>query len=359
MNWTRGFILALSLSLAFTLGLLLRPHPASLDPGDDYAVDAAVARKVSRVLDAEGPMGGAFTRVAAALRPCTVSIQGTGSQGDSTGTGVILDTDGHVLTNLHVVEGLEAAVVSLSSGDRYRASLVGADEATDLAVLKIPASDVLLPIRFHEDDSLLVGQQVLAIGNAFGFGWSVSQGIISSLHRSGFSGRGYTDYIQTDAAINPGNSGGPLVDTRGRCIGINSVIVSKTGGSAGIGFALPAADARFVADQLIRTGRVERGFLGVRGRALATFSREDRRSMGATGARGIVVTYVRAGSPAETVLRRGDVILEMDGVEVESYDTLRARVARSEPGSEVAFRVLRSGEHLTLDVTVGRRPADS
>jgi len=318
-----------------------------------------VARDVAHLLDGQGKGDLTQARVAARLRPSVVSIHANTKFTDSTGTGVIIDKAGHILTNLHVVENLSDISVSLSSGDLFTAILLGSDEATDLALLKIKPDAALYPVTFADSEDLVVGQRVLAMGNAFGFGWSVTGGLISSLHRSDFQDRDYTNYIQTDAAINPGNSGGPLVDARGHVIGINSVIVSKSGGSAGIGFALPASDARFVAEELIKRGKVDRGFLGVRGTGLGHLERKDRRKLGADTTRGVLLTYVAPRSPAAGVLEPGDIIIEMDGSLVATYSALRSAIARARPGTTVQFRILRDGDPLRRTVTLADWPVGS
>jgi S1-C subfamily serine protease len=293
-----------------------------------------------------------------------VSIQGLGSGMESSGTGVIFNNRGHILTNLHVIRGMRNLEVTLSSHDRYLARVVGIDPATDLAVIGIAAGDSLHPAVFGDSDALSVGDEVLAIGNAYGFGWTVTQGIVSSLHRSEFSDGGlqsdeviYTNFIQTDAAINPGNSGGPIVNLRGEVIGLASAIVSGSGASDGIGFAIPSADAAFVARELVQHGVVERGYLGIYGRSVSRFSREQRREMGVEGSRGAVVEKVARGSPAAAAgFRSGDIIVRVDGTPVEHYQVMRHRVARMSPGTELRFDILRDGRDASLQALLGRRP---
>ena len=357
MTWNRALIVGLSLALALTVGLLLRPD-RPLPPGADYRVEATIADRLARVLEAEPGGEAKFVAVAARLRPSVVSIHGLVSFTDtSVGTGIILDECGHIITNLHVVDDLDEIFVTLSTGEFYAAEIIGEDEATDLAVIRIPVAEDLYPASWGDSDDLLVGSEVLAIGNAYGFGWTVSKGIISGVHRSRFEGRFYTDYVQTDAAINPGNSGGPLVDARGRVIGVNSVIVSRTGRDSGTNFALPSADVRFVADEIIRNGQVERGYLGLKGYALSSVKRKVRISHGIDSVRGILVSKVLYPSPAHREFRVGDVILEMADRKVSTFAELLARVARTRPGSDVEFRILRDGTRASLRVRIGRRPA--
>jgi serine protease Do len=360
MNGTRPLVWVLSLALAFTIGLLFRSKGQIYPPGPDYKIEKVLAEAAAKLLESGDGPDLTLARVAARIRPSVVSLHGRGSGTEATGTGVILDRRGHILTNLHVVADLDEIVVTLSSGERYTGIMVGSDEATDVAVIRISAGTDLLPATFGDPDSVVVGQEVLAIGNAYGFGWTVTHGIISSLHRADFRNRDYTDYLQTDAAINPGNSGGPLVDTRGHVIGINTVIVSETGFSAGIGFALPATDALFVARELIRTGYVDRGYLGVEGQGLASLSRRERVSRGYDSIRGVLVTEVSHASPAHVAgFHQGDVILAMEEESVASIEALRSRVARTSPGSEVEFLVLRHGAEWRLRVSMGRAPGRS
>lgn len=361
MTWNRALIVVLTLSLAFTLGLLLRPRDDRDVPGPDYEAFVARAMKVADRLDEERraahgqPL--AFVDAAARLRPAVVSIIGGSPSGESSaGTGVIVDAQGHILTNLHVIAGMTWLEVTLASHERYAGRVIGADEPTDLAVLGIDAGGNLFPAPLGDSDAVQVGEEVLAIGNALGFGWSVSHGIISSLHRSRFKNKDsgdYTDYIQTDAAINRGNSGGPLVDRFGRVIGINSVIVSESGASAGVGFALPAQDAWFVARQLIATNAVRRGYLGISGRDLAEVGRRARQTLGADTAEGVLVGTVEPGTPAERAgFRESDVILAMEGRRIEGIQALRSRVARVPIGTELRFSVIRDRREITIVATV-------
>ena len=264
------------------------------------------------------------------------------------GSGVVITADGYVLTNNHVVEGADDVRVSLGdSNKRYEAKVVGRDPGADLAVLKIEATG-LTPATFADSDQLLVGDVVLAIGNPFGVGQSVSRGIVSALGR----GMGvFEDFIQTDAAINPGNSGGALLDTDGRLIGINSAILSRSGGFAGVGFAIPANLVRSVAEQLVNTGRVERGFLGVRPQPLdealtAQFGTE----------KGALLSEVTENSPAEKAgLKAGDVIVKINGTEIREPRHLTLTVSQFAPGTEVTIDYLRDGMPRTAKAKLARR----
>lgn len=325
-------------------------------PNVDYGMHAAVGREVSRLMQMRAEMG-APHEVAQKLRPAVVSLFGRGPTMESTGTGVVVRGDGHILTNHHVVKGVDPIVVQLSSGETHTATLVGIDEPTDLALLHIDCPEVLSPIEWGDSEALIVGEEVLAIGNSFGLGWSVTHGIVSSLHRSarGFQRGDYSDFIQTDAAINPGNSGGPLVDMRGRVIGINSLLVSGQGN--GIGLALPSCDAQFVAGELLGDGKVDRGFLGVDGRDLQRVSREQREQLGMRTALGVHVDGVTADSAAQRAdIRRDDAIISMDGQRMEGIAMLKARVARTAAGTSVELGVLRAGAELKMRVVLTPRP---
>ncbi|MDP3071729.1 MAG: Do family serine endopeptidase [Opitutaceae bacterium] len=266
------------------------------------------------------------------------------------GSGVVITADGYILTNNHVIEGADDVRVSVGdSNKRYEAKVVGRDPGSDLAVLKIEATG-LSPVTFGDSDQALVGDVVLAIGNPFGVGQSVSRGIVSALSRG--MGMGvFEDFIQTDAAINPGNSGGALLDSDGRLIGINSAILSRSGGFAGVGFAIPSNLVRSVAEQLARTGRVERGLLGVRPQPLdealtAQFGTE----------KGALLSEVTEDSPADKAgLKPGDVITKVNATEIRDPRHLTLTVSKHAPGTEVTIEYLREGKTKTASVTLARR----
>lgn len=358
-------VLALSLGLAFTLGLLFKSAPDV--PGETYHGHIRAARAAAEDLDALGGPSKVYARIAQRLRPSVVSIYGEApGNKHSSGSGVILDKVGNILTNLHVIEGMRSIVVTLSSHERYRAEIVGTDPPTDLAVLSIEAGEELHPVVFGDSEELLVGEEALAVGNALGFGWTVSKGIISSLHRSSLQIEGgdrvgrYQDFIQTDAAVNPGNSGGPLVNTRGEVIGINSLIVSGETSGGPIGFAIPSRDAVFVARQVINNerGTVHRGFLGIDGVNVRELPRSKRRRHEIPVMHGVRISYVKGGSPAyHAGLRDGDVILEMDGIRISDYQELRSRVARTAVESEVEFLVLRQGAEQVIKAVLSKKTA--
>ena len=270
------------------------------------------------------------------------------------GSGVVITADGYVVTNHHVIDGADDVSVSLGeSSRRYAAKVVGRDPGTDLAVLKIEAEN-LSPATFADSDQVEVGDMVLAIGNPFGVGQSVSRGIVSALSRG--MGMGvFEDFIQTDAAINPGNSGGALIDTDGRVVGINSAIMTRSGSSAGIGFAIPANLTRFVVEQLVNNGKVERGFLGVRPQELTD---ELTASFGTE--KGALISEVTEGSPAEKAgIKSGDVILRIERTEIRDARHLLLTISKIAPGTEVEVQILRGNARETLRAKLTRRDDDA
>ncbi|HZR17557.1 MAG TPA: DegQ family serine endoprotease [Verrucomicrobiae bacterium] len=257
------------------------------------------------------------------------------------GSGVIVSPDGYILTANHVVEGADTVKVALSDGEReFDAKVVGTDPPTDVAVLRIDAKKPLPAIVLADSDKLEVGDMVLAIGNPFAVGQTVTLGIISALQRGGFGITGYEDFIQTDAAINPGNSGGALVDVDGRLVGINTAILSRSGGFQGVGFAVPINMARYVMDRLISSGKVVRGYLGINIQPLTPelakeFNLPDESS-------GVLVGGVTGNSAAAKAgVQDGDVIVEFNGKKVTDPRNLQLLVAQTPPGSRVSLRVLR------------------
>ena len=272
------------------------------------------------------------------------------------GSGVIFDArNGHIVSNFHVVENAETITVTLYDGRTYPASVVGADQASDIAVLKIDAAD-LEQIEFADSDDVRVGDFVVAIGNPFGLSHSVTSGIISGLGRNSIappelSDIAYEDFIQTDASINPGNSGGALVGLNGKLVGVNSAILSRTGGNIGIGFAIPVNMARNVMAQLVETGQVARGALGVRMAAITPQIAADR---GLTSIHGALVNHVGKGSPAQSAgLVVDDVILAVNGRRVRDPGSLRNAIGMLRPGEQAQVEYLRAGENRRAIVTVG------
>ena len=272
------------------------------------------------------------------------------------GSGVIVSADGYILTNNHVIEDASSIEVALNDGRKFAARLVGRDPESDLAVLRAEHGNETLPlITFADDSRLHVGDVVLAIGNPFGVGQTVTMGIVSALDRRQLGLSTFERFIQTDAAINPGNSGGALVDINGHLIGINTAIYSRTGGSLGIGFAIPASAAQSVLSQIVTHGEVTRGWLGVEIQALTP---ELALSFGHDEEHGALIAGVLRGSPAaESGLRLGDIVTAIDGTIVTTSSEFLERIAALAPGQRTRLTLFRAGRDLDVDVTAGRRPA--
>jgi len=266
------------------------------------------------------------------------------------GSGVIVTNEGHIITNNHVVDQVDEIEVQLSDGRTKKARLVGADSQVDLAVLKIDDPGVK-PLKLADSDMVQAGDFVLAIGNPFGFEETVTDGIISSKGRPNRTDA-FGDLLQTDAAINPGNSGGPLINLRGEVIGINTAIISRSGGSQGIGFAIPSNTVRTALESLLKQGRIIRGYLGIQSRALQP---------GQSGAdtEGVVVDDVVPGSPAaEAQLQKGDVIHKFNGHEVKNFPMLRSLVAQAELNKKVELEIMRGGKSLNVATQIKEQPVD-
>ncbi|MDE0661332.1 MAG: Do family serine endopeptidase [Gammaproteobacteria bacterium] len=301
-----------------------------------------------------------FAPVLTEAIPAVVSIQveqgarrrPRSNLGVSAGSGVIIDArEGHVVTNHHVIARGERITVALKDRRSFEAELIGSDPDTDIALLRIDAEN-LQALPLGDSDELAVGDLVVAIGNPFGFGQTATSGIVSALGRSGFIRGGYEDFIQTDASINQGNSGGALVDLDGRLVGINTVIVSRSGGSAGLGFAVPTNIVRAVTEQLIEHGEVHRGLLGV---SIGDVTPDAVEALGLKSDKGAVVASVVPGSAAEAAgIEPDDVILRMGGEDVENMQDLRNRVALASAGQDVEFVVMRGGKMRTIEATIGR-----
>ncbi|WP_130480964.1 trypsin-like peptidase domain-containing protein [Sphaerotilus mobilis] len=270
------------------------------------------------------------------------------------GSAVIVSADGYLLTNNHVIEGAERIEVVLNDGRRLLARTVGADPESDLAVLKVDAQGLPM-VTFGQSDALQVGDLVLAIGNPFNVGQTVTSGIVSALGRSGLGLNTFESFIQTDAAINPGNSGGALVDAEGRLLGINTAIYSRSGGSMGIGFAIPVVTARQVMDGLIRNGVVTRGWIGVQPRDLTPELAQSIQI--AEDTRGVLIVGVLDDGPASVAgVRPGDVVQQVAGHAVNSTAQLLNEVAALPPQSRANLRLLRAGRAIDVQVKVAQRP---
>ena len=269
----------------------------------------------------------------------------------SVGSGVIVDAgEGYVMTNHHVIKGADEIVVTLQDRRRYEAQLVGSDEGTDIALLRIDADD-LTEVRLGDSDSVRVGDFVLAIGNPFGLGQTVTSGIVSALGRSGINVDGYEDFIQTDASINPGNSGGALIDIDGKLIGVNTAIIAPSGGNVGIGFAVPVAMAAAVMEQLLEYGEVRRGRLGV---VIQDVTPELAEALDLGSAEGAVITQVQPGSAAEEAgLTAGDVVVEIDGLPVINSSEMRNRIGLTPVGEDIEITYVRDGRRRSIDIEIG------
>jgi Do/DeqQ family serine protease len=271
----------------------------------------------------------------------------------SLGSGVIVSSAGYIITNHHVVEAADEIEVALADGKKLLAKVVGNDPETDIAVLRVDGGN-LPAITFGSSDSLRVGDVVLAIGNPFGVGQTVTSGIVSALGRTGLGINTFENFIQTDAAINPGNSGGALIDASGSLIGLNTAIFSRSGGSMGIGFAIPVSTAKMVLEQIVKTGSVTRGWIGVEVQEITPPVAESFK-LGST--RGALIAGVLRGGPADKAgVKPGDVLLEVDGKPVADPAAMLNLVAALAPGASAKMKLKRRGEDVDASVTVGRRP---
>jgi serine protease Do len=349
------------------------------------AAEPAISKEATDILS---KVGDAMAEVAAAVKPAVVNISSTQTVktggvpspffndpffrrffGDefgspekpreqkraSLGSGVIVDRDGYILTNYHVVKDADEIKVKLSDKREFEGKVIGADSKTDLAVVKI-ASNHLPIIKLGDSGRLKVGETVIAIGNPFGLNQTVTSGIVSATGRANVGIADYEDFIQTDAAINPGNSGGALVNVRGELVGINTAIFSTSGGYQGIGFAIPSSMAKVVMENLIKKGKVVRGWLGV---STQTITPDLAKQFNLKEDKGALVSDIIQGSPAEKAgIRRGDVIVQYDGREVDEPSHLRNMVASTPPNREVTLHVLREGKLVTMRVSIEELPAE-
>ncbi|KEP69167.1 trypsin [Thioclava dalianensis] len=270
------------------------------------------------------------------------------------GTGFIIEKDGYIVTNAHVVDGAESVKVTFSDGTSEDAKVIGEDKATDIALIKVKTDKDLTTVGFGDSDKVQVGEPVVAIGNPFGLGTSVSAGIVSALGRDLNSGP-FDNYIQTDAAINKGNSGGPLFDAEGKVIGMNSAIISPTGGSVGIGFSVPSDTIKTVVQDLQNGGSVKRGFLGV---GIQPVSADIAAALGLDKPEGVLVANVSDDTPAQKAgLKRGDIIVAVDGKPMKTPRDLTRAIGSDNPGTTVQLSLLRANKPLTLSVTLETRPS--
>ncbi|MFM2408239.1 MAG: hypothetical protein RL358_981 [Pseudomonadota bacterium] len=275
----------------------------------------------------------------------------------SLGSGVIVSADGYILTNHHVIEAADQIEVALADGRKARAHVIGSDPDTDLAVIKIDLGKPLAAITFAQSEAVRVGDMVLAIGNPFGVGETVTMGIVSALKRDHLGLNTFESYIQTDAAINPGNSGGALIDVNGNLIGINSAIYSPNGGSLGIGFAIPVSTAKKTMEQIIQHGSVTRGWIGA---GVQELTPELVESFKLGSAQGVLITDVIKGSPAQQAgVKTGDILLSVETQAITTWSVMLETIAAIPPGKKISVQLLRDGTRLNLNLQVGTRPKPS
>jgi serine protease DegQ len=275
-------------------------------------------------------------------------------QSSSLGSGVIVSHDGYILTNHHVVESADEIEVALADGRTAKGHIIGSDPDTDLAVIKVDLGNSLPAITFGQSDQAHVGDIVLAVGNPFGVGQTVTMGIISALKRNHLGLSTFENFIQTDAAINPGNSGGALVDVEGNLLGINSAIYSPNGGSLGIGFAIPVSTAKKVMEQIIQNGAVTRGWVGI---AVQELTPELAESFKLKDTMGVLIAEVVRGSPADKAgIKAGDILVSIDGKPLADSTAMLETISALPPGKEAALMLLRNQSEIVIQVKVGKRP---
>jgi len=275
----------------------------------------------------------------------------------SLGSGAVVSANGYILTNYHVVNGASEIKATLSDNRELTATVVGTDSKSDLAVLKIDAKDLPVVI-FGDSSKVRVGEFVVAVGNPFGVGQTVTMGIVSATSRGGLGIEDYEDFIQTDAAINPGNSGGPLVNASGNLIGINTAIISGSGGNQGVGFSVPVNMARHVMDQIVKSGKVTRGWIGI---SIQPVDAAIAKSFGLTGqARGALISEVVPDSPAARAgLMSGDIVLQLNNEPIADSRALSLRISDLSPGTNVSLQIWRNGKQSQANVTLGEQPAQT
>jgi S1-C subfamily serine protease len=349
---------AAALIAAWAAGCALPPQLGERPEGRRTTVDPPVWPEPPRTAETPAPaepMPGesSIVQAARAVTPSVVSVRPRGARG--LGSGVIVSTNGYVLTNAHVVRGSDQVLVTLATGRDVEGTVLGADPSVDIAVVKIPGEN-LPAAPLGDSDRLEVGESVLAIGNPLGFERTVTSGIISATDRN-LEGRGAVldNLIQTDASINPGNSGGPLVSSRGQVIGINTAVVQPPYGSGGLGFAVPINTARDVMRDIIEHGRVIRPWLGL---TYISITPELAREFGLPAQQGAIVGEVVPSGPADRAgIRAEDIIVRMDGRELREGGDLRSILRDKEPGQEIPLTVLRGRQRLELTVRLGEAPA--
>lgn len=276
----------------------------------------------------------------------------------SLGSGFVITQDGYIMTNYHVVSEADKIDVKFSDKEVYKAKLIGADPETDIAILKIDGgNNKFQPVDFGDSDNLKIGQWAIAIGNPFGLNNTMTVGIVSAKGRSGMGIETYEDFIQTDASINPGNSGGPLVDIDGKVIGVNTAILSQSGGNMGIGFAIPVNMAKSIKDMLIKDGKVTRGYLGI---MMQPVDKNIAQKFNLKRSSGVLITNVVPGSPAESAgLKRGDIIIDADGKKISEMGEIINSISNSMPGKEMTFTVVRDGKETKIKAKLAKKEENS
>jgi len=343
-------LLAASTVAAISNERVAEPLP-SLAPVVEMVAPAVVNIRVSQTVSARSPYGDEMFRRFFGLP----DVQQNPREVQSAGSGVIVDAErGYILTNHHVVDGADQILITLLNEETLEAEVVGSDPATDIAVIRVEP-DSLVDIPFGESDDMQVGDYVIAIGNPFGLGHTVTSGIVSAVGRTGISRNGYEDFIQTDASINPGNSGGALVNLRGELIGINSAIISRTGGNVGIGFAVPSELARSIMRQILDFGEVRRGLLGV---SIQTIDAESASALGAEVESGALVSAIEPGSAAESAgIQVDDIIVRVNEDRIDNSRELANAIGLKGSGEEVEIELVRDGDNRVVRATLGLQQA--
>ena len=345
-----GLLLSVSAIGAAQLPQVVDGQPVpSLAPLVKRVAPAVVNIRVSQTIQSRSPYGDEMFRRFFGIP----EVPGGSREVASAGSGVIIDaSNGYILTNHHVVESADEIQISTLAGNTYDATVIGSDAATDIAVIKVDP-DHLTDLPIGDSESLEVGDFVIAIGNPFGLGHTVTSGIVSALGRTGISRSGYEDFIQTDASINPGNSGGALVNMRGELVGINSAITSPSGGNVGIGFAVPSEIARSIMRQILDFGEVRRGLLGVQ---IQTIDAESAKALGAEVESGALVSAIEPGSAAESAgLEVDDIITRVNDKRIDNSRELANAIGLKGSGESVKIEYVRNGDKRTVTATLGQQ----